>query len=108
MKVLNIRLKLREVGERPAAADRALDLAPLGSAAVLGLERLDRWSSRKRWWQLVHSISGSENDSRCPDASQTRGAMMMGSVLADVVAQLHVERHQARLMLFFSSTPSGP
>ena len=33
-----------------------------------------RWSARKRLWQEVHSVSGSEKVATWPEATQTSGA----------------------------------
>jgi hypothetical protein len=109
MKVLNIRLKLRGSVNGPLPQLGHLSSPEAGGRPCLASNASIRWSSRKRWWQLVHSTSGSENDSRCPEASHTLGAMMMAASWPTTSSRsCTIERHQAFLMLFFSSTPSGP
>jgi len=95
----------------PVAAVRAGDAvdAALGRAALLLLELLTRWSSRKRLWQLVHSTSGSENTSTWPEASHTlRGRMTEESRPTTSSRLVTMNRHHCFLMFSFSSTPRGP
>src|SRR6266571_9193912 len=71
MKVLNIRLKLRGSVNGPLPQFGQVSSPRSGGRPRLAWNASIRWSSRNRWWQLVHSISGSVKDSRCPDASHT-------------------------------------
>ena len=68
-----------------------------------------RSSSRKRSLQLRQSTIGSLNPATWPDASHTRGFMMIAASIPTTSSRsVTMCRHQAALMLFFSSTPSGP
>ena len=97
-KVLNMRLNFRggpsfcspQCGHGPST--------PFGSS-----------SSRKRCRQPAHSTSGSVKFSTWPEASQTRGCMRIAASRPTMSSRSWtIERHHARLTLFFSSTPSGP
>ena len=79
----------------------------LGQAISLGGPF--RSSSRKRFLQLRQSTIGSLKPATWPDASQTRGFMMIdASIPTTSSRRLTIRRHHAALTLFFSSTPSGP
>ena len=68
-----------------------------------------RSSSRKRSLQLRQSTIGSLKPATCPDASHTRGFMMIAASMPTTSSRsVTMCRHQAALTLFFSSTPSGP
>ncbi len=109
MNVLNMRLKLRGSVNGPLPQFGHVSSPGSGSRPCLASNASCRWSSRKRMWQLVHSTSGSENDWRCPDASQTFGDMMMAASWPTMSSRsCTIERHHARLTLFLSSTPRGP
>ena len=68
-----------------------------------------RWSARNRWWQDWHSVSGSTNSVRWPLACQTSGARITAESRPTMSSRSWtIARHHWRLMLFLSSTPSGP
>ena len=68
-----------------------------------------RWSARYRLWQDGHSVSGSTNSVTWPLASQTSRARITEESRPTMSSRsVTMERHHWRLMLFFSSTPSGP
>ena len=68
-----------------------------------------RSSSRKRSLQLRQSTIGSLKPATCPEASHTRGFMMIAASMPTTSSRrVTMCRHQAALMLFLSSTPSGP
>ena len=67
------------------------------------------WSTRKRLWQLWHSVRGSVNSPTWPDATQVwRGRMIELSSPTTSSRAVTIERHHWRLMFSLSSTPSGP
>ena len=66
-------------------------------------------SSRKRRLSFWHSTMGSLNDSTWPDVTHTCGCMRIPASSPTMSSRSWtIARHQARLTLFFSSTPSGP
>ena len=57
----------------------------------------------------AHSTSGSLNDPTWPDVTHTCGCMRIPASSPTMSSRSWtIARHQARLTLFFSSTPSGP
>ena len=68
-----------------------------------------RWSARNRLWQDWHSVSGSVKLLTWPLACHTSGARMTEESRPTMSSRsCTMNRHHWRLMLFFSSTPSGP
>ena len=68
-----------------------------------------RLSARKRALQFLQSIFGSEKEVVCPLASQTRAFIRIAaSTPKEFSLSCTNLRHQARLMLFLISTPTGP
>ncbi len=68
-----------------------------------------RSSARKRSLQLRQSTMGSLKPATWPETSQTRGFIMIAASIPTMSSRrVIISRHQAALMLFFSSTPSGP
>ncbi len=68
-----------------------------------------RWSARNLLWQLWHSVSGSVNVARWPDASQVLvGNSTDESSPTTSSREVTMDRHHCRLMFSLSSTPSGP
>ena len=66
-------------------------------------------SRRKRRRHVVHSTSGSLKLATWPEVTQTWGAMMMLASRPTMSSRSWtMDRHQARLTLFLSSTPSWP
>ena len=66
-------------------------------------------SSRKRRWQVAHSTSGSLNEPTWPDVTHTWGCIRIPASRPTMSSRSWtIARHQARLTLFLSSTPSGP
>jgi len=66
-------------------------------------------SSRKRLWHDWHSVSGSTNSARWPEASQTCVGRITEESRPTMSSRLvTIARHHWVRMLFFSSTPSGP
>ncbi len=67
------------------------------------------WSSRNRLWQDRHSVSGSWNALRWPEATQTwRGRITEESRPTMSSRLVTMAFHHWRLMFSLSSTPSGP
>jgi len=67
------------------------------------------WSTRKRLWQLRHSVSGSVNSPTWPEATHVcRGRMIEESRPTTSSRPVTIDRHHWRLMFSLSSTPSGP
>jgi hypothetical protein len=68
-----------------------------------------RWSARNRLWQDAHSVSGSTNSSRWPEAAQTSLARMTAESMPTMSSRCWtIARHHCRRTFSFSSTPSGP
>ena len=68
-----------------------------------------RWSARNRLWHDWHSVSGSENVSTWPLATQvSRGRITEESRPTMSSRIWTMDFHHWRLMLSLSSTPSGP
>ena len=68
-----------------------------------------RWSTRVRVLHFLHSETRSANLSAWPEAFQTSGCMKMLASRPTTSSRIWTTFfHQARLTLFFSSTPSGP
>ncbi len=67
------------------------------------------WSARNRCLQFLQSMSGSVKFSTCPEASHTRGCIMMAASSPTMFEfSCVICRHQNSWMRFFSSTPMGP
>ena len=67
------------------------------------------WSARKRCLQFLQSTMGSVKWPTWPLATQARGFIRMAASKPTISSRSRIlVRHQARLMLFFSSTPKGP
>ena len=66
-------------------------------------------SSRNRRRHVAHSTSGSEKEPTWPDVTHTWGCIRMPASSPTMSSRSWtMARHQARLTLFLSSTPSGP
>ncbi len=66
-------------------------------------------SSRIATVAVAHSTIGSLKLPTCPDVTQTWGCMRIPASRPTMSSRSWtIARHQARLTLFFSSTPSGP
>ncbi len=67
------------------------------------------WSARGRDLQLRQSVIGSENVASWPEYFQTSRFMRIAASSPSMSSRSWTtDFHQARLTLFFSSTPSGP
>ena len=86
-----------------------LDDRRVGESVAVSSSAPGSSSSRKRRWQVAHSTSGSLNEPTWPDVTQTCGCMRIPASRPTMSSRSWtIARHQARLTLFFSSTPSGP
>ncbi len=124
MKVLNIRLnwrigvksRLPQWGQLIARSARKASIS--GSLMAAACAGSSPWRSSQSSmslsarWRVLHarqSISGSEKPPRWPEASHTRGFIRMALSSPTTSGRSCTKCfHHGVLMLFFSSTPSGP
>ena len=86
-----------------------ISCSPSGARPFLNSNASSSWSARNRLWQLMHSVSGSENTPTWPEATQTcRGRMIEESMPTTSARPCTMVFHHWRLMFSFSSTPYGP
>jgi len=113
MCVWNIRLNRRGADSGPpSTGQRRFSFSTIFGSLSSLIERPSvpgSSSSRNRRWSVAHSTSGSVKFPTWPDVTQTWGCMRIPASSPTMSSRSWtIAFHQARLTLFFSSTPRGP
>lgn len=105
---MSIMLKSRGSVNRPSVphSGQLISARPAGLRPFLYSNASSSWSARNRLWQLLHSVSGSENTPTWPDATHTCLGRMIEESRPTTSARFWTTAfHHWRLMFSLSSTP---